>query len=62
MTLSGKFSTCTKMDGWMDGWMDGNFTSFVKSISVISGQWQNDNEKLCAMKPHLWFNSLTIEK
>ena len=23
------------------------------SISVISGQWMGDNEKLCATKPHL---------
>ena len=28
-------------------------TIFSKSISVISGRWENDNQKLCSMEPRL---------
>ena len=35
------------LDGWMDGWIAFN------SISVISGRYLNDNERLCAMEPCL---------
>ena len=43
-----------KMDGWMDGWMDElQFYSHFNSISVISGQWLGDCERLCAMEPCL---------
>ena len=27
------------------------FTSFLNRISVISGRWEGDKERLCAMKP-----------
>ena len=32
------------MDGWMD---DLQFYVLFNSISVISGQWADDNERLC---------------
>ena len=35
------------MDGWMD---DLRFNVPFNSISVISGQWVDDNERLCAME------------
>ena len=41
------------MDGWLAGWMTCDFMSFSNSISVISGQRAGDNERLCAMEPHL---------
>ena len=40
------------MDGW-DGQMDDlQFYVCFNSISVISGQWVEDNGPLCAMDPH----------
>ena len=30
-----------------------NFTSFVNGSSVISERWENDNHRLCPMKPRL---------
>ena len=36
----------------MGGCMTCDFTNF-NSISVISGRWTGDNEKLCAMEPRL---------
>ena len=37
--------------------MDGDFQLFVllNSISVILRWWEDDNERLCVMEPHLWF-------
>ena len=32
--------------------MDLRFFFFLNSTSVISGQWEFDNERLCAMEPH----------
>ena len=35
-------------------WMDGlPFYILFNSISVISGQWAGDNERLCAVEPSL---------
>ena len=34
-----------------DRWMDE--LRFFNSISVISGRWVDDNERLCVLKPHL---------
>ena len=36
------------LDRWMD---DLRFLRPIQPISVISGQWQVDNERLCAMEP-----------
>ena len=47
-------------NGWMDGWMDIEwmddlqFYILFSSISVISGWWADDYERLCAMKSCLW--------
>ena len=38
------------MNGWMD---DLRFHVLFNSISVISGRWLGDHERLSAMKPHL---------
>ena len=38
------------IDGWMD---DMRFYVLFNSISVISGRWKVDNERLCAMKLRL---------
>ena len=35
-----------------DGWL-AILCPLFNSTSVISGQWADDNERLCAMKPHL---------
>ena len=38
----------------MDRWMDDLLVYILSnSISVISGQWADDNERLCATEPHL---------
>ena len=37
-------------DGWLD---DLRFYVLFNSISVISGRWAGDNERLCAMEPRL---------
>ena len=29
------------------------FNVLFNSISVISGRWEGDNERLCALEPHL---------
>ena len=34
--------------GWMD---DLRFYVLFNSVSVISGRWADDNERLCAMEP-----------
>ena len=36
-----------------DRWMTCDFTSFFNSVSVISGRWADDYERLCAMEPRL---------
>ena len=37
----------------MNGWMAYGLCPFY-SISVISGRWDADNERLCAMEPSYW--------
>ena len=37
------------------GWTTCDFMSFFNSILAISGRLMGDNERLCAMEPHLWF-------
>ena len=44
------------MDGWMDGGREGGMTRFYvpfNSVSVISGRWVVDNERLRAVKLRL---------
>ena len=52
------FSRATR-DGWMD---DLQFNVLFKNISVISGRWTDDNERLGAMKPRLRLRRLRIER
>ena len=37
-------------DGWID---DLRFYVLLNSISVISGRWADNNDRLCAMEPRL---------
>ena len=38
----------------IDRWMVALLSNIIfNSISVISGQWDGDNERLCAEEPHL---------
>ena len=45
-------------DGWMD---DLRFYVLFNSISVISGQWADD-ERLFAMEPHLRLRRVPLER
>ena len=45
--------------GWLD---DLQFYFLFNSISVITGQWTNDNERLCAMKLCLWFGRFHLKR
>ena len=45
----------------MDERMTCDFTSF-NSISVISGRWANDNERLCAMEHRLQLRRFRLER
>ena len=48
---------------WMDGWMDDlQFNVLFNSISVISGGWEDDNERLCAMEPRLQLKRFRFER
>ena len=39
------------------GWLaELRFYALFKIISVISVQWEVDNERACAMEPCLWLN------
>ena len=42
----------------IDGWMNDLQFYLFNSISCISGQWEDDNKKLCAMEPNLRFETL----
>ena len=44
--------------GWMD---DVRFYVLFNSISVISGRWVDDNERLCAMELHLRLRRFHLE-
>ena len=37
----------------IDGWMTCDFYVLFDSVSVMSGQWEVDNERLCAMELRL---------
>ena len=42
--------TAVGIEGWMDDLL---FYVLLNSVSVISGQWADDTERLCAMEPRL---------
>ena len=53
---------CGKGDG-MDGWMDDlRFYVLFNSVSVISGRWEVDNERLCAMELRLRLRRFGLER
>ena len=54
-----KFPPPAGLDGWMD---DLRFYVLFNSVSVISGRWAGDNERLCAMKPRLRLGRFRLEQ
>ena len=46
-------------NGWMN---DLRFNILFNSNSVISEQWADDNERLCAMEPHLRLRRFRLER
>ena len=44
----------------IDGWMACDFYVLSDSISVISGGWDGDNERLCAIEPGLLFKTFPL--
>ena len=38
------------------------FYVLFNSISIISGWWVDDNERLCAMEPHLWLRRFRLKR
>ena len=49
------YTECSK---WMD---DFRFYVLFIRISVISGQWPGDNERLCAIEPHLRLGGFRVQ-
>ena len=48
---------------WMDGWIDHmQFYVLLNSVSVISGRWKVDNERLCAMELCLRLRRFRLER
>ena len=45
----------------VDGWMALDFYVLFNSISVIAGQWADDNERLCAREPRLRLSRFLLE-
>ena len=53
---------CQQMWNFEAGWMDDlRFYVLFNSISVISGQWEVDNERLCAMELHLRLKRFSLK-
>ena len=46
-------------EGWMD---DMRFCNLFNNISVISGQWKADSERLCAIELHLRLGGFCLER
>ena len=51
--------TFITQDGWMD---DLRFYVLLNSISVISGGWEVDNERLRAIELRLWLRRFRLER
>ena len=57
-----KFASLDNKPFHKDGWMDDlQFYILFNSISVISGQCLDDNERLCAMELGLWLRRFHLE-
>ena len=50
--------TVQLIEGWMD---DLPFYVLYNSVSVISRQWEVDNERLCAVELHSWLRRFRLE-
>ena len=62
MSLMVSFLCCPfshKMFEWID---DFRFYVLLTSISVISGRWEVDNERLCAMELRLLLKRFRLER
>ena len=56
-------NTIPSVDLGRNGWMDDlRFDILFDSISVISGRWVDDNERLCAMAPRLRLRRFRLER
>ena len=51
VSLDSRRCIALRMDNW-------RFNVLFDSISVISGRWLGDNERLCAKEPRLWSGRL----
>ena len=56
---SGILSTFICLLGWMD---DLRYYVIFNSVSVISGRWEVDNERLCAMELRLRLGRFRLER
>ena len=59
MDYASENSVCAQTDGWMD---DLRFYILFNSFSVISEQWADDYERLCALEPCLWLGRVHLEQ
>ena len=56
------YKPAKKVYGVCSGWMDDLRSNVLSiNISVISGQWADDNGSLCAMEPRLRLRRLPLE-
>ena len=52
-----------KKSSGLDGWIDDlQFYVLFNNVSVISGRWEVDNERLCAMELHLRLRKFRLER
>ena len=66
-TWSSKQRLENMMNSWpwsRNRWMMDDLWFYVlfNSVSVISGRWPDDNERLCAMEPHLRLRRFRLER
>ena len=45
-----------------NGWTTCDFFVLFNNISVISGRWEVDKERLCAMELRLWLRKFRLER
>ena len=59
ISRAGCICITSQLNGWMD---DLRFYDLFNSVSVISGRWEVDNERLCAMELCLWLRRFGLER
>ena len=63
LNITLKAPNTTAADDGLDGWMDDlRFYVLFNCNSVISGRCWDDNERLCAMEPHLRLRRFHLER